>query len=111
MDPADYVRGKQKMIPLRQPTAEEIDNAVHRTFSFGRSSGTDGAPWTIKTDGGAGFNMDPRRLSANSKLARFPRWSFSSGGAWHQEHPKPRSSDKQRICQNVRVSLTYSHTL
>ena len=64
MNPADYVEGKKKMIPLPTFTAAELANAKHRTFEFGRSSGTDTNPRTIKTDGGQGFGMDPMRLSA-----------------------------------------------
>jgi len=86
MNPADYVRGKKTMIPLRQPTAEEIENAIHRTFTFGRSSGTDGAPWTIKTDGGQGFSMDPRRLTAAPTLGQLEIWHIKNGGGgW--SHP------------------------
>ena len=86
MNPADYTTGKQKMIPLPQFTQEELDNAVHRTFTFGRSSGTDNDPWTIKTDGGAGFNMDPRRLSAAPESGQVEIWHIKNGGGgW--SHP------------------------
>ena len=65
LDPADYVVGKKKM--LRQPTFtdEELAGAVHRSFDFGRSSGTDKKPWTIKTNGGDGYGMDEHRVSAS----------------------------------------------
>jgi FtsP/CotA-like multicopper oxidase with cupredoxin domain len=101
MDPADFVEGNwlgpngtdQTMIPLPGFTQEELDNALHRTFDFARSSGTDSAPWTIKTDGGAGFNMDPRRLSASVSPNRVEVWHLTNedfpqpggGGGW--SHP------------------------
>jgi FtsP/CotA-like multicopper oxidase with cupredoxin domain len=92
MDPADFVRGKQTMIPLNRPTEEELSKAVRREFKFGRSQGTDSAPWTIKTDGGAGFTMDPRRLTAapnlNLEADGLPPveiWHLETGGGW--SHP------------------------
>jgi FtsP/CotA-like multicopper oxidase with cupredoxin domain len=85
MDPADYVEGKQKMIPLPGFTQQELDTAIHRTFEFKRSSGTDSAPWTIKTDGGSGFNMDPRRLSAAPTNAKVEIWHLEGNGGW--SHP------------------------
>jgi hypothetical protein len=97
MNPADYVsvlpNGKpgKKMLPLPEFTQEERDNAIHRTFSFGRSSGTDSKPWTIKTDGGSGFNMDPRRLSAAPNhgadgKGQVEIWHLENGGGgW--SHP------------------------
>jgi len=90
MDPADYVEGGKKMIPMPGFTEEELANAVHREFKFGRSNGTDGAPWTIKTDGGAGYNMDPRRLSAAPNVGEdgagnVEIWHLKSGGGW--SHP------------------------
>ena len=90
MDPADYVEGGMKMIPMPGFTKDELDNALHRTFEFGRSNGTDGAPWTIKTDGGAGYNMDPRRLSAapnhgEDGTGNVEIWHLKSGGGW--SHP------------------------
>jgi hypothetical protein len=53
--------------------------ARHREFIFGRSDGTDEAPWTIKTDGGFGYNMDPRRISAAPQLANGPTNAGVSG--------------------------------
>jgi len=93
MDPAEYVAGRKTMIPLPRPSANELANARHRTFEFGRSGGTDGAPWTIKTDGGAGFGMDPTRLSAAPNLGELSAdglghleiWKLSTGGGW--SHP------------------------
>ncbi|MEZ4361305.1 MAG: multicopper oxidase domain-containing protein [Kofleriaceae bacterium] len=73
MNPADYVQGLQKMVelPLNR-NAAMWNNAIRRTFSFGRSEGTDGMPWTIKTDNGAALTMDPRRISAAPQLATGP---------------------------------------
>ena len=97
MNPANYVAGQQKMIPLSIDRDDPADQALlaqarHRTFDFGRSSGTDESPWTIKTDGGAGLVADPRRLSAAPQLATGPTepgfsgdgtleiWEINNGG-------------------------------
>jgi FtsP/CotA-like multicopper oxidase with cupredoxin domain len=102
MDPRDYERGKKKMIPLTIDPENPADQAKlaqarHRSFEFARSNGTDLAPWTIKTDGGRGFPMDPRRLSAAPRLANGPTeagfsgegtleiWSILGNGGW--SHP------------------------
>jgi FtsP/CotA-like multicopper oxidase with cupredoxin domain len=86
MDPAEYVAGGKTMIPLPGFTQTELDNAIHRVFEFGRSSGTDEAPWTIKTDGGQGFAMDPRRLSAApARDGAVEIWRLETGGGW--SHP------------------------
>ncbi|MGE3174246.1 MAG: multicopper oxidase domain-containing protein [Planctomycetota bacterium] len=92
MNPANYVAGRQKMIPLNRPTAAQLATARHRTFTFGRSGGSDGKPWTIKTDGGDGLNADPRRLSAapnigdNGGLGALEIWHIENGGnGW--SHP------------------------
>ena len=92
MNPADYVSGKQKMIPLPEYTQEELANAIHRTFEFGRSGGTDEAPWSIKTDGGSGIAADPRRISAaldvgqSTTSGRLEVWHIKNGGnGW--SHP------------------------
>jgi len=91
MDPADYEVGGLKMLKLPKFTKAELASATHRTFEFGRSSGTDDKPWTIKTDGGSGFNMDPRRLTAapdkNGKKdgSDVEIWHISTGGGW--SHP------------------------
>ena len=86
MDPADYVEGAQKMIPLRRPTEEQLANALHRTFEFERQP-TDESPWVIETDGGKGFTMDPQRLSAApSKDANgLEVWRLVNSGTW--SHP------------------------
>jgi FtsP/CotA-like multicopper oxidase with cupredoxin domain len=94
MNPAHYVAGNhlgpngtdKKMIPLPTFTQAELQNAIHRTFEFGRSSGTDDKPWTIKTDGGAGLTMDPRRLSAAPRKGSVEIWHIKNGGnGW--SHP------------------------
>ncbi|NQZ98473.1 MAG: multicopper oxidase domain-containing protein, partial [Myxococcales bacterium] len=91
MNPTEYTpEGGKKMVPLPGFTQEDLDNAVHRSFDFGRSSGTDSQPWTIKTDGGAGFNADPRRVSAAPNLGYDKKgvaeiWHLKSPGGW--AHP------------------------
>ena len=106
MDPNNYEPGGQKMIPLPiKRNDPQLANAIRREFIFGRSGGSDEAPWTIKTDGGAGLNMDPRRLSAAPQLATGPTaggfdgtgangddalgtmeiWHLVNGGGW--SHP------------------------
>jgi hypothetical protein len=90
MNPADYEPAKpgkpmgKKMIPLTldrdNPTdLAKLQVARHREFIFGRSDGTDEEPWTIKTDGGFGYSMDPRRLSAAPQLANGPTDGGYSG--------------------------------
>jgi len=81
MNPAEFVSGKKVMIPLPEASPEEIASAVHRTFEFGRSGGTDEAPWSIKTDGGSGLGADPRRVSAAVEIGS----TTTSGGLeiWH----------------------------
>ncbi|WP_442967223.1 Ig-like domain-containing protein [Pseudomonas sp. WJP1] len=109
MNPAEYEPAKpgkpagKKMIPLTldrdNPTdLAKLNVARHREFIFGRSDGTDEEPWTIKTDGGFGYSMDPRRLSAAPQLANGPTdggysgdgtlevWKIRNGGnGWN--HP------------------------
>jgi FtsP/CotA-like multicopper oxidase with cupredoxin domain len=93
MNPADFVAGKRKMIPVPRPSQNELASARHRTFEFGRSSGTDEAPWTIKTDGGQAFGMDPTRISAAPNLGELSAdglghleiWKLETGGGW--SHP------------------------
>ena len=86
MDPADFVVGKQKMIPLRRPTEDELANAVHRTFEF-EGQPTDDKPWVIETDGAKGFGMDPRRLSAapSKNASGLEVWRILNSGTW--SHP------------------------
>lgn len=86
MDPADYLAGGQTMIPLRRPTADELANAKHRSFEFERQP-TDDKPWVIETDGGKGFGMDPRRLSAapTKNMGGLEVWRLVNSGTW--SHP------------------------
>lgn len=93
MDPVAYEPAKpgkpagKKMIPLsinRDDVADQakLKRARHREFIFGRSDGTDTAPWTIKTDGGFGYSMDPRRITAAVQLANGPSdGGFSGDGS------------------------------
>ncbi|PWK39614.1 multicopper oxidase domain-containing protein [Pseudomonas sp. B21-040] len=109
MDPVAYEPAKpgkaagKKMIPLtidrdNPNDQQKLTVARHREFIFGRSDGTDEAPWTVKTDGGFGYSMDPRRLSAAPQLANGPKdagfsgdgtlevWKIKNGGnGWN--HP------------------------
>ncbi len=85
MDPADYVVGKKKMIPIQRPTEEELAGALHRSFEFERQP-TDEKPWVIETDGGKGVGMDPRRLSAApTKNGGLEVWRLINSGTW--SHP------------------------
>jgi len=88
MNPANYLPGGKTMIPLKIDRTDPVDqarlaNAVHHTFEFARSNGTDNSPWTIKTDGGRGFNMDPRRISVAPRLSTAP----TAGGTPNAEAP------------------------
>jgi FtsP/CotA-like multicopper oxidase with cupredoxin domain len=103
MDPDDFIAGKKKMIPLPLDRDDPDDQARlararHHTFEFGRSGGTDEAPWTIKTDDGRGVAMDPRRIDVAPQLATGPTpagfegegtleiWRMENGGnGW--SHP------------------------
>ena len=86
MDPSNYVASQKKMIPLRRPEQYELDNALHRTFEFERQP-TDDRPWVIETDGGKGFGMDPRRLSAapSKNSGDLEVWRLVNSGTW--SHP------------------------
>lgn len=104
MNPADYVQGKSKMIPLPIDRTA-LGNPRRREFEFVRGSGTDTAPWTIKTDGGPALTADTRRVSAAPQMATGPTaagfdgtndqgydvtgtlevWKLSGGGGW--DHP------------------------
>jgi hypothetical protein len=90
MNPADYEPAKpgkpvgKVMIPLTvnrdDPTMQaKLKTVRHREFIFGRSDGTDGEPWTIKTDGGFGNRADLRRISAAPQLATGPTPAGFSG--------------------------------
>jgi FtsP/CotA-like multicopper oxidase with cupredoxin domain len=83
MDPSLFEPGGQTLIPLAIDRNDpQLANAARREFIFGRSGGSDEAPWTIKTDGGAGLGMDPRRISAAPQLATGPTLAgFDGSGA------------------------------
>ena len=98
MNPIDYEPGKLSMIPLPRITAAEVANARHRTFEFGRSGGTDSMPWTIKTDGGQGYSMDPNRVSAAPEEGTLEIWHLENGGGgWG--HPIHIHFEEGRILQ------------
>ncbi|MBC8210402.1 MAG: multicopper oxidase domain-containing protein, partial [Gammaproteobacteria bacterium] len=102
MNPADYVTGGLQMTQMpwdRTNPADvaALEGARHRSFHFGRSSGTDVAPWTVETDGGNGLTADTRRISASPQLAQSATdagfagdgtreiWTITTGGGW--SHP------------------------
>lgn len=92
MNPAEYVvtladgtPGK-KMLPLPEFTQAELDGAIRRSFDFGDNNSTDEVPWTIRTNGGTGLGMDPRRLSASVTESNVEIWNLS-GGASNWSHP------------------------
>ena len=86
MNPANYVAGRQKMIPLNRPTPFQLANAKHRTFEFGRSGGTDDKPWTIKVDGGDSHTADPLVVAAAPEIGSLEIWHLKNGGnGW--SHP------------------------
>ena len=86
MEPANYIAGRQKMIPLPRPTAAELAGARHRSFKFGRTGGTDEKPWTVKVDGSDGLAADPRVVSARVERGSLEIWSLENGGGgW--SHP------------------------
>ncbi|MEQ1784033.1 MAG: multicopper oxidase domain-containing protein [Hyphomonadaceae bacterium] len=95
MNPADFTEGKRTMIPRPAITPAEITNARHRKFEFGRSGGTDTAPWTIKTDNGVagvvaggGLGADIKRTSVGMDTGLTEIWSIenNSGGWSHPVH-------------------------
>jgi FtsP/CotA-like multicopper oxidase with cupredoxin domain len=92
----------KKMVPLwlnRNDPADmaKLQNARLRTFHFGKSSGTDLNPWTVKADGGTSYTANPMRISAAPQMSVGPTdagyagagtievWRITSGGGW--DHP------------------------
>jgi manganese oxidase len=72
------------MIP--NPDLSKIPVTRERTFEFGRSNGTDLAPWTVKTDGGDGLSADFGRIAAAPKYGTREVWHLvNGGGGW--DHP------------------------
>jgi FtsP/CotA-like multicopper oxidase with cupredoxin domain len=92
MNPAEYVAGGKKMIPLTIDRAagtvngKPLSEARHHTFEFVRSNaqGGHGTPWAIKVDGGTDERADVGRVSAieNGDLEI---WKLKTGGGW--THP------------------------
>lgn len=96
MNPADYVVGRKKMIPLPGFTAQELANAKERTFEFGR--GSDDQPWTIKTDGGIDLTARLDRLSAAPEVESVEIWHIvNGGGGW--AHPVHVHFEEAQILQ------------
>jgi len=82
-DMSTKIVDKMPLIP--NPDLSQIPIARTRTFEFGRS-GSDSAPWTIKTDGGQGLAADFGRLSAMPKPGTREIWTLQNGGGgW--DHP------------------------
>jgi FtsP/CotA-like multicopper oxidase with cupredoxin domain len=107
MDPSMFTEGKLAMIPRPPITLAELNGAKRRKFEFGRSGGTDNAPWTIKTDNnptiestglvqntgvpdatGGGLGADMKRLSVGMDSGLMEVWSLqnNSGGWSHPVH-------------------------
>jgi FtsP/CotA-like multicopper oxidase with cupredoxin domain len=71
---------------IPNPDLSQIEVARERTFEFGRSNGTDDAPWTVRTDGGQGFAADFNQISAAPKPGTREVWTLvNGGGGW--DHP------------------------
>jgi hypothetical protein len=92
MNPAEFVPGRKKMVPLPMPSSQSIAQAKRHTFEFGRG-GTDDKPWTIKTNGGASLTADMDVVSVAANLGdnaadgngHLEVWNFKSPGGW--AHP------------------------
>ena len=68
--------------PCHPPAA--LANVRHRSFGYGHANAPaapDNNQWTVDTDAGLGFNMDPRRLSAAMPLSTGPTEAGLSGTA------------------------------
>jgi len=79
------------MIPMPTFTQEELANAKHRTFVYGRKPDTatdQSRPWVISTDGGEGYNADLARISAAPIKNSVEIWHLvnNSGGWSHPAH-------------------------
>ena len=71
---------------IPNPDLSQIPVARERIFEFGRSNGTDDAPWTVRTDGGQGLAADFNRISAAPKSGTREVWTLvNGGGGW--DHP------------------------
>ncbi|WP_052072918.1 multicopper oxidase domain-containing protein [Thalassotalea sp. ND16A] len=88
MNPADYVPGKKKMIPLPEISEQELASAHHRTFVFGRGAATDLEPVTITQ---ASFTDSPAPSQAGTN---FP-FEVNGEGVNHTEFKQlPEHADK-----------------
>ena len=80
-----YEPGGMKLVEHNRPTAAEIANAHRRTFEFGRSGGTDKAPWTVENIEGA-FTADTRRVTSAPSVGDLEVWTIkNNAGGW--AHP------------------------
>jgi manganese oxidase len=71
---------------IPNPDLSQIPVARERTFEFGRSGGSDAAPWTVKTDGGQGLAADYTTLAAAPRPNTREVWHLvNGGGGW--DHP------------------------
>ena len=59
MNPSEYVPGKKKMIPLPVITEQQLANAHHRNFDFGKLVATDKQPVTITPVASTGPHTGP----------------------------------------------------
>ncbi len=103
MNPADYEAGGRAMAPMPDVSAAEIASARHRTFEFGRSSGTDENPWTIRTDGERGRTMDPHVVAAAPRVNRWEIWHLNSGDGW--SHPVHIHFEEGRILSRSNLGV------
>ncbi|MDQ1471483.1 MAG: hypothetical protein QOJ99_2963 [Bryobacterales bacterium] len=84
--PDQSVRVVDKMPLIPNPDLSNIPIARTRTFEFGKSSGSDRSPWTIKTDNGNGLSADFSRVSAMPRPGTREIWTLvNGGGGW--DHP------------------------
>jgi manganese oxidase len=80
----DFSQVPGTLIP--NPDLSQIPIARERTFEFGRSNGTDDAPWTVRTDNGQGLAADYNQISAAPKRGTREVWTLiNGGGGW--DHP------------------------
>ena len=83
-DLAAYEPGGLKLVEHNRPTAFELANAHQRHFKFGRSGGTDKAPWTVENSEGA-FTADTRRVTSAPAIGDIEVWTIEGTNGW--SHP------------------------
>jgi FtsP/CotA-like multicopper oxidase with cupredoxin domain len=90
---------------IPNPDLSQIPVARERTFEFGRSNGTDDAPWTVRTDGGQGFAADFNQISAAPRRGTREVWTLvNGGGGW--DHPiHIHFEESQILARNGSASL------